>query len=186
MQTKKFAVLPLVAAALVLAACSSEKPGSPSPAPSSPPAQAEPTSSAPSTGGGDTASLDPCSLISASDLSSYGKFKSPETGEDGGARTCTLAKDKETASEESLTISVGIRDTQGLDSVNDAGNGKTSGNVQGRKAVLVPTPPTNCLMALEVGAGSRVDVVTVSTDPEKACGIAEKVADIVEPKLPKG
>ncbi|KZB81681.1 DUF3558 domain-containing protein [Amycolatopsis regifaucium] len=182
---KKLYALPLAAAALVLTACSSEKPGTPTAAPTSAPGQSASSAAPPSTGGGNTASLDPCSLVSAADLSSYGTFKAPESGEDGGARTCTLTKDKATAGEESLTVSVGVRDSQGLDGVNDAGNGKTNGNVQGRKAVLVPTPPTNCLMALEAGATSRVDVVTVSTDPEKACGIAEKVADIVAPKLPK-
>lgn len=182
---KKTFVLPLAAAALVLAACSSEKPGTPSAVPSSP-AQSAPSSSAPATGSGNTASIDPCSLVSAAEVSSYGTFKSPEAGESGGARTCTLVKDVATASEEGLSLSVGIRDSQGLDSVNDAGNGKTNGNVNGRKAVLVPTPPTECVMALEVGSGSRVDVVASSTDPEKACGIAQKIADIVEPKLPKG
>ncbi|WP_410658494.1 DUF3558 family protein [Amycolatopsis sp. lyj-112] len=186
---KKLYALPLAAAALMLAACSSEKPGTPSAAPSSPAqsgSSSSQPSSSPATGGGDTASLDPCSLVTAADLASYGSFKAPVPGDDGGARTCTIPKDKATASEESLTVSVGIRDTQGLDSVADAGNGKTTGEVQGRKAVQVPTPPTNCLIALEAGAGSRVDVVIVSTDPAKACGIAEKVADIVVPKLPKG
>lgn len=182
---KKLFALPLAAAALVVVGCSGEKAGVATPAPSSP-AQSEASSSAPpSTGGADTASIDPCSLLGAADLTSYGAFKSPEKDDAGGARICRLARERASASDESLTVSVGIRDTQGVDSVADAGNGKTDGNVNGRKAVLVPTPPEACVMALEVGKTARVDVVSVSTDPTKACGIVEKVADIVEPKLPK-
>lgn len=183
---KKLFALPLAAAAaLVLTACSSEEPGSASPAPSVPPVQTGGSSSAPATGGGDTTSIDPCSLISAADLSSYGTFKPPVTTNVGGARLCQFDREAAAASD-SLSVGVGIRDTQSVDSVNDGGNGKTTGTVNGRKAVLAPKPATACLMALEVGATSRVDVITVSTDSEKACGIAEKVADIVEPKLPKG
>ncbi|WP_191255991.1 DUF3558 family protein [Amycolatopsis oliviviridis] len=184
---KKLFLLPLAAAALVVAGCSGEKPGVPTPAltaPSSAP-QSQASSSAPTTGGADTASIDPCSLLAQADLTSYGTFKAPEKDEAGGARVCRFARERASASDESLTVSVGIRDSQGLDSVSDAGNGKTSGNVNGRKAVLVPTPPEACVMALEVSGSARVDVVSVSTDPEKACGIAEKVADTVEPKLPK-
>ncbi|MBB5854368.1 DUF3558 family protein [Amycolatopsis umgeniensis] len=179
---KKLYVVPLAAAGLVLAACSSEKPGNASPAPSAPPASSS-ASSAP-TSGADTASIEPCSLVGASDLASYGTFKPPTTENAGGARLCTLSKEAATASE-SLSIGIGVRDTQGLETVSDAGNGKTTGNVNGRKAVLAPRPPAGCLMALELGSSARVDVLIATDDTEKACGIAEKVADIVEPKLPK-
>lgn len=182
---KKLFLLPLAAAALMVAGCSGEKPGVATPAPSSA-AQSEAPGSAPSTGGADTASLDPCSLLTEADLTSYGTFKAGEKDDAGGARVCRFARVRAGAGDDSLTVSVGIRDSQGLDSVTDAGNGKTSGNVNGRKAMLVPTPPEACVMALEVSGSARVDVVSVSTDPEKACGIVEKVADTVEPKLPKG
>jgi hypothetical protein len=181
---KKLYVVPLAAAALALAACSSEKPGSASPAPSAPPAQSSTSGSAP-TSGGDTASIDPCSLVSAADLASYGTFKPPKSEEAGGARLCTLTKEAESSSD-ALSIGVGVRDTQGLDSVSDSGNGKTTGNVNGRKAVLAPRPPGGCLMALELAASARVDVLIAADDTEKACGTAEKIADIAEPKLPKG
>ncbi len=180
---KKLCVVPLAAAALVLAACSSEKPGSASPAPSAPPASSSASSPAP-TSGADTASIEPCSLVGAADLASYGTFKPPTSENAGGARLCTLNKEAATASE-TLSIGIGVRDTQGLDTVSDAGTGKTTGNVNGRKAILAPRPPAGCLMALELGASARVDVLVAADDAEKACGIAEKVADIVEPKLPK-
>lgn len=181
---KKLFLVPLAAAALVLTACSSEKPGSAGPAPSSPPAQTGGSSSAPTTSGGDTASIDPCSLISSADLTAYGTFKPPVTANEGGARSCQFAREAATASD-SLTLSVDIRDTQSVDNVNDGGSGKTAGNVNGRKAVLVPKPPSGCLMALELTASARADILVDSSDPEKACDVAEKIADLVEPKLPK-
>jgi hypothetical protein len=177
----------LAATVLLLAGCSDEKNGTPSAAPSSPAqSQTGAASSTPGSSDSAIASINPCSLIGAADLASYGTFGAPESDNVGGARVCRLIRERASASDETLTVSVGIRDAQGIDSVNDAGGGKTSGKVNGRKAMLVPTPPEGCLMALELGASARADVVSVSADPEKACGVVEKVADIVEPKLPKG
>ncbi|OXM52410.1 DUF3558 family protein [Amycolatopsis alba] len=180
---KKLYVVPLAAAALVLAACSSEKPGNASPAPSAPPAQTGGSSSAPATGAGDTKSIDPCSLLGVADLTSYGTFKPPTTANEGGARSCQFDK-AATSAADAVSLGVDIRDTQNVDSVGDAGNGKTTGNVNGRKAVLAPKPG-GCLMALELGPSARVDVLVAAAETKQACEIAEKIADIVEPKLPK-
>ncbi|MEV7549602.1 DUF3558 domain-containing protein [Amycolatopsis sp. NPDC089917] len=179
---KKLYVVPLAAAALVLTACSSEKPGSASPAPSVPPAQTGASSSAPATG--DTKSIDPCSLLGVADLASFGTFKPPTTANEGGARSCQFDK-QATSAADAVSLGVDIRDTQNIDSVNDAGNGKTTGNVNGRKAVLAPRPG-GCLMALELGPSARVDVLVAAGETKQACEFAEKIADIVEPKLPKG
>ncbi|QWF80556.1 DUF3558 domain-containing protein [Amycolatopsis sp. CA-230715] len=86
----------------------------------------------------------------------------------------------------SVTLGVDVRDEQGVDTVVDGGNGKTTGKVNGRRAVLVPKPPGACLMALELGPSARVDVAVVASDPQKACGMTTKLADVVEPRLPKG
>ncbi|MFK0246738.1 DUF3558 family protein [Amycolatopsis azurea] len=181
---KKLVLVPLAAAALVLVACSTEKPGTPSAVPSSPAPGG--SSTAPTTSGGaDPASIDPCALLGVADLASYGTFKAPVPQDDAGARGCEFTKEAATAAD-AVTLGVDIRDKQGVDSVADSGNGKTTGKVNGRKAVLVPKPPSGCLMALELGASARADIVVVASDPEKACGMAEKIADIVEPKLPKG
>ncbi|AIG73188.1 DUF3558 domain-containing protein [Amycolatopsis japonica] len=182
---KKLLLVPLTAAAFVLAACSTEKPGTPSAAPSSPSQGGESTAPTTATGGADPASIDPCSLLGVTDLASYGTFKAPVPQNDAGARGCEFTKEAETAAD-AVSLGVDIRDKQGIDSVSDGGNGKTTGNVNGRKAVLVPKPPSGCLMALEIGASARADIVVVASDPEKSCGMAEKIADIVEPKLPKG
>ncbi|GAB3138813.1 DUF3558 family protein [Amycolatopsis stemonae] len=187
--TKLFArvVLPLAAGGLLLAGCTGTQGGTASPA-SSPPASQGSSSAAPdpSSGAATTASLNPCELLTATDVSAFGQFKAPEQKELGGARLCSYLRLITTASDESGGVSVGIRDSQGIDSVNDAGGGKTTGNVNGRKAVQAPSPPAGCTLALAVGTAARVDVLATSTDATKACDLASQVADKVEPKLPKG
>ncbi|MFD9962921.1 DUF3558 family protein [Amycolatopsis sp. NPDC058986] len=177
----------LTAGAFVLAGCSSQQSGTASPAgtasggPSSPPASA---SGAP---GGSTASLDPCTLVSGSDLSTYGTFDGPAKQDVGaGARDCQLVRQRANASDDTLTVDITVRDNAGLDALPDNGGGKKPGTMtSGRKAVQAPQPPEGCVLALAVGTGSRVDVSIVSADSAKACDIASKVADVVEPKLPK-
>lgn len=130
--------------------------------------------------------MDPCELLTSADVTSFGQFKPAEKTELAGARSCRYLKNLQSASDESLSLGVGIRDSQSIDTVNDAGGGTTAGNVNGRKAVEAPSPPAGCTLALAVGSAARVDVVVTSTDATKACDIATQVADKVEPKLPKG
>lgn len=178
-------VLPLAAGGLVLAGCTGTQTGTASPV-GSPPANSSSAAPGASSGAVSTASLDPCELLTAADVASFGKFKSPDKKELGGARVCSYLTDLSSASDASVGITAGIRDSQGIDTVNDAGGGMTTGNVNGRKAVQAPSPPTACTLALAVGTAARVDIVVNSTDPTKSCDIASDVADKVEPKLPKG
>lgn len=118
----------------------------------------------------------------------YGQFKPAEAKTLGAARTCKYEKELASASEEALALGVGVRDTQGVDSATDVGGGTIAGNVNGRKAVQIPSPnaPKGCTLALAVGDGARVDILVINDDPTKACDIASQLADKVEPKLPKG
>lgn len=181
-------VLALGVGALLLTGCTSEKAGTGVPAPSSTSSGA--ASSAPSgsavSGGASTASIEPCSLVNAADFASYGTFGEPVKAELAGARACTLVRQIASASEKTLTIGVGVRDAQGIDTVNDAGGGITPGKVNGRQAVQAPGSTNSCTLALAVGSASRVDVNVVGTTASQACEVAAKAADIVEPKLPKG
>lgn len=68
------------------------------------------------------------------------------------------------------------------------GDGKKSDiSIGPRKARLVEAPGTNksCLVAVEVGPTSRVDVVASSRSLETSCELVTKVATAIEPKLPK-
>jgi hypothetical protein len=123
--------------------------------------------------------------LSINDLSSFGTFKGPDKSNKDGARSCGFDQQVAQASDPALTVSVDVRDNQNVDSVNDVGQGLVPGKVNGRKAVQAPGPGS-CTLALAVGDTSRVDIGTTADDTKTACDAASKIADIVEPKLPKG
>jgi len=175
------------AAVLLIAGCTSKEAGTASPAgTSSVPPAVTGTSSA-SSGGATTSSLDPCSLLVASEIASFGAFGEPNKREEFGARSCGYLMKTQHASDPQLGIDVNIRDSQGIDTVNDTGKGITPGKVNGREAKVVPTGTSGCIFAMAVGSASRVDIsITSAVDSAKACDTATQVADIVEPKLPKG
>jgi hypothetical protein len=121
-----------------------------------------------------------------SDLTQYGTFSGPDTENLGGARVCGFQRTRQSASDKELGVSINVRDTQGIDTVTDIGGGKTTGHLNGRTAIEAPAPAQGgCLMALAVGDNARVDVSITADSAEEACSVAEKVADVVEPKLPK-
>jgi hypothetical protein len=185
-------LLLFAATAFGLAGCSSSEAGNPVPSagvPSSSSDSGPASSTAPSSTGGsssaDTASIKPCSLLGVSDLAEYGTFTGPTERELGGARGCSFQKQLASASDKGLTVSIGIRDTQGISSVNDPGGGKEPTSVNGRDAVKAKGTRA-CLVALGVGDKARVDVSVTSDSTEEACAAADKFAGVVEPKLPKG
>jgi len=183
------ALLLFTAAAFGLAGCSSSEAGNPVPSAGVPSSSSDsgPAPSTPSTGSSavDTTSIQPCSLLDVSALAEYGTFTGPTERELGGARGCSFQKQLASASDKGLTVSIGIRDTQGISSVNDPGGGKEPTSVNGRDAVKAMGTRA-CLVALGVGDKARVDVSVTSDSTEEACAAADKIAGVVEPKLPKG
>ncbi|GAA3988003.1 DUF3558 family protein [Allokutzneria multivorans] len=168
-----------VVAAALLSGCATTVNGTPSP-------DEVPTLTSPApTGGGGSTALDPCTLLKMSDLTSYGTFKGPTREDIGGSRGCNYTQTGVYASDPSFAISVGIRDSQSAESVNDKGRGKISGNVNGRKAFKVPQSSQDCIFVLALGDSARVDVVIAGQEVERSCTLAEKFADVVEPRLPK-
>lgn len=134
---------------------------------------------------GGTSALDPCSLLSYSEVSRFGEFEpEPKADEGLGARSCTYLPVRTDASD-SPTLGVDVRDAQSVDTVNDEGMGIRFGNVAGRKAAQVPARG-GCIVALETGPGSRVDVGVTGIDANEACDLASQLADVVEAKLPEG
>lgn len=183
-------LLLFAAAAFGLAGCSNSEAGNPvasagGPSSSSDSSSAPSTSATGSSSSVNTTSIQPCSLLAVSDLSEYGTFTGPTDKELGGARLCSFQKQLASASDKGLTVSIGIRDTQGISSVNDVGGGKESTSVNGRDAVKAMGTRA-CLVALGVGDKARVDVSITSDSTAEACAAADKIAAVVEPKLPKG
>jgi hypothetical protein len=184
------ALLLLVAGVFAVAGCSTAETGNPSPS-SDPPAgsTSAPTSPAAPTGSSPggvaaTSSIEPCSLLSVNDLTQYGSFSGPESKELGGARACGFQRQLASASDKELGVTVNVRDKQGIDSVNDLGNGKQTGKVNGRAAVKTSGAGA-CVIALGVGDSARVDVSITAGTVDEACTVVDKLADVVEPKLPK-
>jgi hypothetical protein len=180
----------LAAGVLGLAGCSTPESGNPSPsttapassggAPSSP---ASPTSSS-SSGTAATSAVDPCSLLGVSDLAQYGTFSGPTPSNAAAARSCIFQRQLASASDKALGVSINVRDLQTIDSANDLGGGKQTGTVNGRKSVEVKGDAA-CVMVMAVGDNSRVDVSITADTTDEACTVAEKLSDVVEPKLPK-
>ncbi|WP_410629578.1 DUF3558 domain-containing protein [Amycolatopsis sp. cmx-4-83] len=181
--------LPLAAGALLLAGCTTVQPGTASPAGSESAAPSSENSSSAAPGGASTDSLQPCTLLTAADVSGYASSFEPATEKKlGGARVCSYQHKITDPSEEGMILSVAIRDTAPLASVNDTGNGVQDLQVNGRAAKEASSDaPLGCTVALGVGDNARVDVnATALNTVEKACQIAKDLAEkTVEPKLPK-
>ncbi|WP_199430814.1 DUF3558 family protein [Qaidamihabitans albus] len=183
-------LLPAALALVTAGACSDAEPGAAAPATSAPADGGESVpNTAPSSPGdaaAPTASLDPCTLLEAGELAEFATFKTGEQKDIASARACVWLPERE-GGESLPTIGLNVRDSQGIDSVNDTGQGTTAGELEGsgRKAVQAPTTG-GCTLALAVGETSRVDVQVSGVDTDQACDIAGKVADVVDPRLPEG
>ncbi|EID53733.1 DUF3558 family protein [Saccharomonospora xinjiangensis] len=176
----RLALLGVVLLAPGVAGCSTAERGiaeSPtSPRSSSSAAQATSASST----GPDSTAIDPCDLITAEDLADVGEFE-PTYKEGAGARTCDWQSGFESGGD-GFAFSVGVRDSQGIDSVRDIGGGVEPDTVNQRPAAKTYDPRSkDCLIAVEISDTSRVDVTTLADD---GCEIAPIIAGLVEPKLP--
>lgn len=133
----------------------------------------------------DSSSIDPCGLLSEEDLAEVGKFES-EYQEGGGARYCVWREGFEYGGG-GFTFSVGVRDAQGINDINDIGGGVEQIKVNQRPAAKTEDPKTgDCMLAVMIGESSRVDVTILGEDGGgDSCGIAEVIAGLVEPHLPE-
>ncbi len=172
----RFAVAPLVAVGLFgLAACGNSTGGTATPE----------TTSAPTGGNGvSTAAVQPCDLISATDATQLQLTKGGPVNE-GAARACTWSKPVDSNGQNGYTVEIGVRDSQSVSSFNSAGFTITQDNV-GRHQGIQAVDSGGCFVVIGVGNASRVDVLISMTDTNAACEFANKVAKVVEPKLPGG
>jgi hypothetical protein len=188
---KRLALLPMLAASLVtLSACSGEEPGAALPAPADsssnvPSTNSGSSSAAPEGGAAPTAELDPCSLLNVDDLAKFGTFPEGKPENLGGARSCGFDEELDSASEDPVGVTVAVRDSQGVDEVQDLGEGVQAGNVSGGREAVQTSGTGACIIALAVGQDSRVDIGAVAASSDEACQVADYVVGIVEPKLPE-
>lgn len=176
---------------VMVAACSSSEGGEPVPPQESETAPAPSTSAAGATSAdqksASLSSIDPCSLLSSNELSKYGTFPPGVPNNVGSARGCKYEKDTDSpTTDPNRVISVNLRNEQGIDDVQDLGNGINRTEVDGREYAQVAASG-GCIIVIGVSPTSRVDINTTATEgTQKRCNIADEVGQIVEPKLPQG
>lgn len=167
--------------AVGLVACSDQTGGDPNPATST---TTKSTTSSTSTGGKQSAldAIDPCGLLSASDVARFGA-RPGKRNDIGGAIGCGWTVPGQG------TFGIALRSKQSVDSI-VVGKGRivdqSVGSHQGKR-LEEPDGVGACLVSIAVSDSSRVDVdgVATHTDNAKACDFATRVAELIEPKLPK-
>lgn len=191
-------LLALAAGALVLAGCS-EEPGTPS-ATDNPVGNGQPTATTTEPASNLLDAIVACDLLSAHDLS---QFDVTEPGEDKGAlagsdtSACGWGRSS-TAERDGVAFSIAVRPNQGIDSVVvQADETIEDGNFEGRPARMLREEReagASCMLSLALGDRSRVDISANgggrSHEAGKSridviCDTVNKIATIVEPKLPK-
>ncbi|XVV02928.1 DUF3558 family protein [Actinosynnema sp. CA-248983] len=171
--------LPLAVLGLALVGCSTG--GTPSPATtttSTATSKASPTTTSGSSSGGSLASYDTCKALE--DVAA--QFKLTDIEEEG-TQQC--------GAQFSPTVGVGLKawPSKGIADATGAGNQQiTDIKIGPRNAKLIEkgASDTLCAVAVEVNKSSRVDVIaSANASLAEACDAARKVAEAIEPKLPK-
>jgi hypothetical protein len=184
----RFALLPALALLVLTTACGDGADGIAQPNPSTGSTkQSQSFSTAPAEPGL-SATLDPCELLAPDeDMAQHGSFHEGRYAEAAGARLCSWQRQDDAATKSGLVISVGVRDSQAVDTMTDVGGGINAGEINGRSAAEAPDPQYgSCTLAVAVDDHSRVDIgITAMDDVNAACDVAREVAYLVEPRLPK-
>jgi hypothetical protein len=174
-------------AALALAGCSQQTSGDATAGensdrptiPTGGPGAGEPTESSETSesGGSGTGDLQPCDLLTSSEQAGFNLEAGAEE-EIGPARSCQWQAPGQ------HTITVGVIDELGLDAVQSSG-AKQPTTVGSHDAVQYVGVLDTCAISIGVTDTSRVDVLGgAGSDMNKACGVAQQAAELVEPKLP--
>src|SRR5690606_37021946 len=137
--------------------------------------------------GSPLASFDPCSVLSTAEVSKHGAVEqgAPERKTVGGARVCSWPGDAGDSAALVPTTSVTVRENGGVQHMNDRGGGVQHMEEDGRQYGRSPGPNL-CTIAIGVTDTSRVDIQVSGVDEQKGCEIANALADVAEPKVPKG
>ncbi|MEY7971287.1 DUF3558 family protein [Saccharomonospora xinjiangensis] len=130
-------------------------------------------------------SIDPCSLLTADDLAGAGKFES-RYEEQGSARSCFWQKDFN-GENDTFTFILSVRDSQGIDVLNDIGGGVVKEDVNKRPATSTEDPESgDCVLALKLDINARIDVTVLGEEGRNdSCEVAQGISRIFEPRLPE-
>ncbi|OLF07920.1 DUF3558 domain-containing protein [Actinophytocola xanthii] len=124
-----------------------------------------------------TTDLQPCELLTDAEMAQLSLGAGNEA-EIGPARRCQWQASGQ------HTVTVGVIDELGIDEVVSTTEPEPT-TVGGHDAVRYSTAGGVCALAIAVTESSRVDVSGVAGgDMTKACTVATRAAELVEPKLP--
>jgi hypothetical protein len=179
----------VAAGTLALTGCTDTQTGGPSPVSTGPSGTSSAAASASNQSGADSAlaAVQPCGLLTTAEAAQFqaqGPGQVDDTSAAGSTSACGWHG--RSASGQSVSFGIDIRAGQGVDEVQANGGQLTDGTVNGRTARQL-ADGNSCILALKVGAHSRVDVSVVvvgDTDSTAACQTASSIANIIEPKLP--
>lgn len=186
----RFVLVGGVLSALALAACSSGGgSGFPTTTATTP---AGTTATSASAGGSDQIAqqlkaLDPCSVIPDSEVSQLhltrqgrDDLQQPVVG--WGCKWKTSATDVGAANSYSVVFTIFPNDS--ATDLNTRGEQVTPVSTNGRPGLQLFNQ-LGCSVTMRITDTSSAEV-TLSADPSKSCGLANDIAQLVEPKLPKG
>ncbi|MFE9745314.1 DUF3558 domain-containing protein [Saccharothrix saharensis] len=174
----RIAVIGLAAAAFFAVTACGTIEGKPSPNAG---AGTQPSTSTGTTPAGAPAALDdadPCALVTAEDVErALGALDGePRRNDLGTARSCEYEVDKR-------LLVVDIRTNVGLTGVNATGP-VTDLTIGGHRVKAWVSQGGTCFVVLGVTESSRVDITAQPKTGTQECGPAQRLAELVEPKLP--
>ncbi|WP_084789329.1 DUF3558 family protein [Saccharomonospora iraqiensis] len=173
----------MTVAALVLSACSQKQSGTAAPDVE----ESEPLRTPSVQQRAGLRAVEPCSLLDPGETATFGEFEKGSEGvrSDGG-RQCHWEGVRQSAQEDGVpSIYVVIEDDSSIEELGNVGDGARSGVMKDSgRAVKETWNETGCVVGLAVGNSSRVDVIVADPDREQSCAMANKIAELVEPKLP--
>lgn len=181
---------------LALSGCSSEESGTAEPelsdvAQSSIPSEVPETNrSSPQSSNG-LADVKPCSLLTTDELKILGEYQEGVDKLVGSGRVCQWKEVRDPDTGQSATLTVTLRENGGLDDHLDQGYGERRGmtDTTGRAVKELPTS-IGCVVMMAVGESERVEVAAskVGSDLTRQdfCKMVGEVAEIIDPKLPRG
>ncbi|WP_113698249.1 DUF3558 family protein [Amycolatopsis albispora] len=170
----------LLPALALLAACGQGEPSGQAASgenPPAPPTAAAPTSAAP-------AGLDPCTLLTSAERSTAGLTSVGEPKAIGSARTCDWTEPG------TFGLAISVDESKGLADLRTEKKTARQVKVGAREALKVADPKADdgtCAVLLGAGESASVQIDVSNTNftgTEAACARADKVAGLVEPKLP--
>jgi len=165
---------------LALTACSSPAAGQPQPSNS----QSTGTSSSASNS---LASLAPCNLLSDANTSALHLIKKGPVNISSKARSCDWGTDTNAVSDPHsiYSFSVNILDHEGVSDLNTNGHQVSTVDINGRQSEQLYDGYGSCSVSMPVTSTSSVDI-DLAADESNACTLANGIAKLVEPNVPKG